>query len=103
MDTFHPAHPQRPSTFGPSFDLQQDGKRLSTQLQVLTDFMLFCRGINAWVSLAEIEEQTGIPQSSASSQLRHLRKKAFGEHKVEKRRRSAGTWEYFLIPNGEEQ
>lgn len=103
MDTFHPAHPQRPSTLGPDYDIQLDGKRLRTQLEVLTDFMLFCRDINAWVSLAEIEEQTGIPQSSASSQLRHLRKKAFGSHTVDKRRRSIGTWEYFLIPNRSEQ
>jgi Fic family protein len=99
MDTFHPAYPQVPSDFGPEFDQELDGQRLRTQLEVLTDFMLFCRGINAWVSLAEIEKQTGIPQSSASSQLRHLRKKAFGSHTVDKRRRSAGQWEYFLVPN----
>ena len=96
----HPAHPQTPATFGPVYDVEIDGQRLRTQLEKLTDFMVYCNSIDAWVSLAEIEQQTGIPQSSASAQLRHMRKREFGSHIVEKRRRETaaggggGTWEY---------
>ena len=57
----------------------------------------------SWRTLAEIEEETGDPQSSISAQLRHLRKRRFGEHDVDKRRRvsekSCGTWEYRLRIN----
>ncbi len=93
----HPAYPQTPATFGPAYDVEIDGQRLRTQLEKLADFMAYCNSIDAWVSLAEIEEQTGIPQSSASAQLRHMRKREFGSHIVEKRRRetaAGGTWEY---------
>lgn len=52
-----------------------------------------------WMTLAEIEAETGDPQASISAQLRHLRKPRFGSHRIEKRRRGdddAGTWEYRL-------
>jgi hypothetical protein len=99
---YNPSNPPTPSTYGPAYNIEIDGERVQTQLEKLASFMDYCRSIGAWVSLAEIEEQTGIPQSSASAQLRHLRKPQFGNNTVEKRRRSAndggrgGTWEYMV-------
>ena len=55
-----------------------------------------------WFTLSEISYFTGDPQASISAQLRHLRKRRFGEHTVDKRprgRRESGLWEYRLIPN----
>lgn len=109
--TSHPAHPQTPATYGPAYDLEIDGKRLNTQLGTLASFMEFTRQCGMWVSLAEIEKETGIPQASASAQLRHLRKPEFGSNIVEKRRRDwnldpsgtprkGGTWEYRVTPEG---
>jgi predicted transcriptional regulator len=82
------------------FDLEQDGKRLSTQLQTIASLMESAHQANQWLSLAEIEQETGYPQASCSAQLRHLRKEQFGGHRVEKRRRGGqgGTYEYRVFP-----
>jgi uncharacterized protein YueI len=58
-----------------------------------------------WRTLAEIETITGDPQASISAQLRHLRKKRFGYHTVNKQRRACylGTFEYQLIVNENRQ
>ncbi len=52
-----------------------------------------------WFTLSEIENETGIPQASASAFIRHLRKPRFGGFKIEKRRRNpnGGTWEYAMV------
>lgn len=95
MNTSHPAYPITPSTYGPAFDLELDGQRLRTQLEVIAALMERANQADRWLTLMEIEEATGYPQSSISAQLRHLRKKKFGEHIVEKRRRNGkGTFEY---------
>ena len=47
-----------------------------------------------WRTLDEIELITGDPQASISAQLRHLTKPRFGAWRKERRRRTAGTWEY---------
>jgi hypothetical protein len=92
------------NTYGPEYDAALDGERIATQLESLQSFMSACYRRGVWVSLAEIEEATGIPQSSASAQLRHLRKPQFGGHTVDKRRRQTangghgGTWEYLVVP-----
>lgn len=56
-----------------------------------------------WRTLGDIEEATGDPQASISAQLRHLRKKRFGEHTVLKQRvlgkEKSGLFEYQLIIN----
>lgn len=60
-----------------------------------------------WRTLQEISDATGIPQASASSDLRHLRKERNGSYIVEKRRLSlkhVGTYQYRLldpIPKGQ--
>ena len=80
------------STLGPVYDEHVDSERLERQMDRIRSLMLD----GQWRSLAEITEQTGIPEASASSDLRHLRKDRFGAHLVEKRRRvpKCGLWEY---------
>jgi hypothetical protein len=84
---------------GPDYDPEHDQARLTQQLSRIKQLMVD----GVWRTLGEIEAVTGDPQSSISAQLRHLRKKRFGQHLVEKRtrgERSAGLWEYRLGPPG---
>jgi hypothetical protein len=92
-------------TFGPSYRGDLDGNRLSTQQDRLRVFMLQNSACNRWLTLAEIRSGlesrwiAKFPEASISAQLRHLRKIAFGSHRLEKRRRgaaTAGTYEYLL-------
>ena len=78
------------STFGPAYDERQDGLRIRKQIEVIREVML----VNAWLTLADISRITGYPESSCSADLRHLRKQTFGAYRVDKRRRTSGTWEY---------
>lgn len=82
------------STYGPAYSPVLDGERIQKQHEVIRDFMLR----SGWKTLAEIEEALGYPQASVSANLRHLRKPAFKEYRVEKRRRTTGTWEYAVFP-----
>ena len=55
-----------------------------------------------WFTLSEIETITGDPPASISAQLRHLRKKRFGSHTVDRRHRgepAGGLYEYRIIPH----
>src|ERR1700761_5829976 len=100
MDTFNPSHPITPSTYGPDFDPQLDGKRIATQLEVIASLMESAHQAEQWLNLAGIEQETSYPSASISAQLRHLRKPKFGGHRVEKRRRGGkgGTYEYRVYP-----
>jgi len=88
-----------------------------TQLAAIRELMrrAFSRGV--WLSLGEIAEATEFGEASISAQLRHLRKRHHGGHRVEKRRRrparaaAAGRrigdarrgpviWEYRVLPPG---
>ena len=89
-------------TYGPAFDEQLDGVRIRGQLKELIDLMLD----GCWRTLGEITQETGIPEASASAQLRHAKKPRFGSYTLDKRRRHHGgtVWEYRLgppIPNGQ--
>lgn len=78
---------------GSDFQPDHDQKRLTGQLQKL--YRLMKDG--TFRTLSEIERFTGIPQASASAQLRNLRKPRFGAFTVNKRRRgeaSSGLYEY---------
>jgi len=86
--------PPQTRTFGPTYDAAQDAPRLQAQMARVYALMRDGR----WRTLAEIAEATGDPPASVSAQLRHLRKPRFGAHRVEKRRRSGGLWEYRLCP-----
>jgi hypothetical protein len=98
--TGNPSQPICPSTYGPAYDHEKDGARLTGQLKDIADLMEQANAQDAWLTLSEIEQRTGYPQSSISAQLRHLRKREFGSHSVLKRRRenregaTRGTWEY---------
>jgi DNA-binding transcriptional regulator GbsR (MarR family) len=50
-------------------------------------------------TLDEIAKSTGDPQASVSAQLRHLRKRRFGAHTVEKTYRGNGLYAYKVTPN----
>ncbi len=75
-----------------------DNKRLRGQL--LRIFELMKDG--KWRTLNEIEAGTGDPAASISAQLRHLRKKRYGSHTLNKQprgERAHGLYEYSLIVN----
>ena len=86
------------STFGPAYVQALDETRIHDQMGRIKEFML----PGYWHSLLEISAVTGAPEASVSAQLRHLRKPRFGGWIVEKRRRTAGTWEYRLLAPVEE-
>lgn len=75
---------------GDTYDPDLDGKRLGRQLRAVKALMMDGR----WRTLAEIEAVTGYPQASVSARLRDLRKPWAGDLPVDRRRRSAGTFEY---------
>lgn len=51
----------------------------------------------AWRTLQEIADVTGDPTPSISAQLRHLRKRKFGSHVVEKRHVGNGLYQYRIV------
>lgn len=81
---------------GPEYKTRTDHTRLSSQhLRIRT--LMFDK---KWRTLQEISEVTGDPVASISAQLRHLRKKRFGSHTVERRsrgNRDKGLFEYRVI------
>lgn len=83
-------------TFGPSYDEDIDGERVSDQMSRIRNYMLLEGNRGAWRTLREISLTLGYPESSVSAQLRHLRKERFGAYIVDKQRRVEvkGTWEY---------
>ncbi len=92
-------HTTEPVRFdGSDYSATFDKKRLTGQL--LRVFNLMRDGV--WRTLDSIAGMTGDPAASISAQLRHLRKKRFGAHGVEKRRhgkKSEGLFEYRLLVN----
>jgi hypothetical protein len=90
---------QEPLRFnGPAYDSELDRKRLTGQILRIFNLMKDAE----WRTLFEIEFLTADPPASVSAQLRHLRKKRFGSHTVERRPRGDrknGLYEYRLIVN----
>jgi hypothetical protein len=80
---------------GPEYKPELDQRRLSGQVERIFNLMKDGK----WRSLHEIESITNDPAASISAQLRHLRKKRFGSHTVNRRRRKkdGGLFEYQLI------
>lgn len=92
-------------TFGPAYDIKQDGARLDLQRDRIKGVMLGFSIRNRWITLSEIQDtleasyEKRFPEASISAQLRHLRKAEFGGYVLEKRRRGPaidGVWEYAL-------
>lgn len=82
---------------GKTFDHELDQARLGDQAQRVFDLMKD----GEWRTLAEIEAETGDPQSSISARLRDFRKVKCGGHAVNRKRRGegfSGLFEYQLTP-----
>lgn len=75
---------------GADYQPSRDQARLTAQQQRLLDLM----GDGHWRTLRQIEAATGIPQASASAQLRHLRKARFGGYTVERDHLGGGLYQY---------
>lgn len=80
---------------GPDYVPERDNARLTGQIKRVRDAM----ADGQWRTLRQIEEITHDPQASISAQLRHLRKRRFGSHIVEKNHLGGGLFEYRLILN----
>lgn len=90
LDIFNNPH-FNGSDYIPEFD----DTRLTGQIKRVYNLMID----GVWRTLSEIEQETNDPQASISAQLRHLRKKRFGSHLVNKRPRgdrNKGLFEYQL-------
>ena len=92
--------PLGPHPDGATYNPELDHRRLAGQnLRVFNALQ-----DGEWKTLRELSEDTGDPEASISARLRDLRKKKFGAHTVESRRRGEpkqGLWEYKLeVKNG---
>ncbi len=76
---------------GVDYEPERDHHRLRGQIRDIYRLLLN----HQWYTLAEIRHWTGHPEASISAQLRHLRKKRFGCHNID-RRRVGSRWEYRL-------
>jgi hypothetical protein len=87
--------PYEPHFNGPDYVPERDWVRLSTQIGRVFNSMKD----SSWRSLRDISDITGDPEASVSAQLRHLRKKRFGSHTIEKKHLGSGLYHYRLIPS----
>ena len=78
---------------GITYEPRLDRARLTGQL--LRVFGLMRDG--RWWTLEDLMQICGGTTQSLSARLRDLRKPRFGAYTVERRRRTAGTWEYRLV------
>jgi len=80
---------------GESYDPEQDGKRLGTQLQRVKAAMMD----GQWHTLNELMLRCGGHAGSISARIRDLRKKRYGGYTVERRRafKGSGTWGYRVV------
>jgi hypothetical protein len=86
---------------GPSFEFSLDADRLGRQLESVRGWMLR----HDWQTLVEIARGAGYSEAavaSISARLRDLRKPRFGSYLIDRRRRTAGIWEYRITARREE-
>lgn len=81
---------------GATFSAELDTTRLNKQMHRVYTLM----SDNQWRTLAEISAITKDSEASISARLRDLRKPKFGGLLVARRRRSQGTFEYQVLPEG---
>jgi hypothetical protein len=87
----------QPSLFdGPAYSPAADNERLTGQIGRVWGLMRD----GGWRTLDQIADATGDPPSSISAQLRHLRKRRFGAHVVNRRNEGDGLYAYQLVPQG---
>ena len=79
---------------GADYEPARDGARLTQQYGRIFALMRDGR----WRTLAEIARVTHDPPASISAQLRHMRKRRFGSHTVNRRYLGDGLYEYQLQP-----
>jgi hypothetical protein len=83
--------PPKDSRFnGADYHHDRDAPRLTAQIGRVWKAM----HDGEWRTLEQIADITGDPTPSISAQLRHLRKKKFGSHTVERRHIGEGLYEY---------
>lgn len=76
---------------------EEDHKRLSRVLDKVRDLMVD----GEWRTLGEIHMAIACScEASISARLRDLRKKKFGGHRVDRRSRDHGLWEYRMSGKG---
>ena len=80
---------------GSDYDHERDAPRLSNQYKRVFELMQD----GEWRTLREIANLTSDPEASVSAQLRHMRKKRFGNHVVDKKYIENGLYYYRLIVN----
>ena len=78
---------------GADYQPARDDARLGAQLARIYTLMQD----GQWRTLIEIERHTGAPAASISAQLRHLRKRHFGSHTVNRRYIDNGLYEYQVV------
>ena len=83
---------------GADYQPERDDVRLSGQIARIWNCMCDSR----WRTLKDIANITGDPEASVSAQLRHLRKRRFGRHTIEREYIINGVYRYRLIPNNGE-
>ena len=84
---------------GETYDHGRDGRRLGSQMESVYNLIL----CGQWMTLEAISSATGAPQASVSARLRDLRKRKFGEHRVERRYVRNGLFEYRLAKSNDNQ
>lgn len=83
----------RPATFyGAGYEYNRDHVRLTKQLQKIYDIMKD----ESWHTLAEISEDTAIPEASVSAALRNLRNPKNGGYYIERVHVRQGLHKYRL-------
>jgi hypothetical protein len=94
---FDPGAATAPDLFhGQTYEPEHDHARLAGQLERVATLMRD----GVWRTLAEIVAAVGGSEAGVSARLRDLRKKDFGAHVVERRRRGEpklGLWEYRVL------
>lgn len=80
------------NTFGDHYDKDRDEPRLTNQRELILAYIKQHRDF----SVLEISEALGFPENSVSAQVRHLRKKEFGDHCIPIRHVGGGLYRYYL-------
>lgn len=88
----HPHQTESPKFDGETFDPERDEARLSALLERVKR----CLSDHEWWTLERLAKEAGGTEASVSARIRDLRKPKFGSHRVDRRYRDNGTWEYRL-------
>ncbi len=82
----------KPDFQGDDYERDRDRGRLTGQILRVYDAILPGR----WRTLSWISSYTGDGEASISAQLRNLRKRQFGSHRIGRRHIDGGLYEYRL-------